>query len=71
MMAMMDELIQAVAREANLSPSQAALAVGGMLRFCAARLPSPLLGELQSRLRLPPMPAPAPAEAPPVPDDGA
>jgi hypothetical protein len=63
MMAMMDELIQTVAREANLTPAQAALAVGGMLRFFAARLPSPLLGELQSRLRS--LPTPGPAGAPP------
>ena len=50
-MAMMDELIQAVGRAANLPPEQAALAVGAMLRFLAARMPSPLVGELQSRLR--------------------
>jgi hypothetical protein len=69
MMAMMDELIQAVAREAKLSPPQAALAVGGMLRFFAARLPSPLLGELQSRLRS--APASDPAGAPAEPEAGA
>ena len=51
--AMMDELVQAVARAADLSPEQAAAAVATMLRFLAARLPSPLFGELQSRLRTP------------------
>lgn len=48
---MIDELIEVVARSAGLSRDQAALAVGGMLRFMAARLPSPLFGELQSRLQ--------------------
>ena len=47
----MDELIAAVARQAGLPPEQAALAVAAMLRFFAARLPSPLFGELQSRLQ--------------------
>lgn len=49
-MAMIDDLGDAVARAAELSPDQAGLAVGGMLRFLAARLPSPLFGELQARL---------------------
>lgn len=50
-MAMIDELVEAVARASALPPAQAALAVGAMLRFMAARLPSPLFGELQSRLQ--------------------
>ncbi|MEY4750185.1 MAG: hypothetical protein RIQ60_2399 [Pseudomonadota bacterium] len=50
MLNMRDELVQAVARSAGLAPAQAGLAVTGMLRFLAARLPSPLFGELQSRL---------------------
>jgi hypothetical protein len=47
---MMDELLQAVARGASLSPEQAALAVAAMLRFFTARLPSALVGELHARL---------------------
>lgn len=50
-MAMMDELVQAVSRQTSLPPADAAVAVGAMLRFLAARLPSPLFGELQSRLQ--------------------
>lgn len=50
-MAMIDELIEAVARAGTLPPAQASQAVGAMLRFMAARLPSPLFGELQSRLQ--------------------
>jgi len=48
---MIDELIDAVARAGGLSTEQAALAVRGMVRFMAARLPSPLFGELQVRLQ--------------------
>jgi hypothetical protein len=48
---MIDELNDAVARAAGLSHEQAAQAVAGMLRFMAARLPSPLFGELQARLQ--------------------
>jgi hypothetical protein len=48
---MMDELIQTVARAADLSPEQAALAVAAMLRFFTARLPSALVGELHAHLR--------------------
>jgi hypothetical protein len=47
---MLDELIQAVARNANLAPEQAALVVAVVLRFFSARLPSALVGELQFRL---------------------
>ena len=49
----MDELIQAVQSAAHLPPLQASEAVAGVLRFLAARLPSPLFGELQVRLGLP------------------
>ena len=49
-LAMIDELIDAVARAGSLTHDQAALAVAGMIRFMAARLPSPLFGELQTRL---------------------
>lgn len=62
---MMDELLQAVARGASLSPEQAALAVAAMLRFFTARLPSALVGELHARL-VPRMPNAA--AAPDVPD---
>jgi hypothetical protein len=55
----MDELVQAVARSAGLSSAQASLAVQGMLRFMAARLPSPVFGELQSRLQAPAAPPPS------------
>jgi hypothetical protein len=48
---MMDELIAAVARGANLSPEQSALAVAAVLRFFTARLPSSLVGELHARLQ--------------------
>ena len=50
---MMDELVAVVARAANLSPEQAALAVAAMLRFFTARLPSSWVGELHARLRAP------------------
>lgn len=49
-MALADELILAVGRGAGLTPDQAASAVSSMLRFFAAHLPSPLFGELQTRL---------------------
>ncbi|MEY8876476.1 MAG: hypothetical protein AB9M60_08210 [Leptothrix sp. (in: b-proteobacteria)] len=52
------ELIQAVARSAHLSDAQATLAVEGVLRFLAARLPSPLFGELQSHLQPDPLSPP-------------
>ena len=47
---MMDELIIAVSRAANLPREQAGLAVKAMLRFLTARLPSALVGELHARL---------------------
>lgn len=56
---MIDELIDAVARAGSLTHDQATLAVGGMFRFMAARLPSPLFGELQARLRPPATPGDA------------
>ena len=64
-MALADELIQAVCRGAGLSPAQATNAVGSMLRFFAAQLPSPLFGELQARLNEPrPAGASTPADRP-------
>ena len=48
---MMDDLIAAVARAAQLPPEQAARAVAAMLRFFTARLPSSLVGELHARLQ--------------------
>jgi len=48
---MMDDLIAAVARGASLTPEQAARAVAAVLRFFTVRLPSPLVGELHSRLQ--------------------
>lgn len=56
---MMDELVEAVARAASLSPEQARLAVGAMLRFFTARLPSTLVGELHACLSEPAGPAPS------------
>lgn len=50
-MAMIDELVESVARADGLPADQAARAVATMLRFLAARLPSPLFGELQARLQ--------------------
>ena len=47
---MLNELIQAVARGAGLTPAQAAAAVAAMLRFLTAHLPSALVGELHVRL---------------------
>jgi hypothetical protein len=58
-LAMIDELIDSVARAGSLTHDQATLAVGGMIRFMAARLPSPLFGELQTRLH----PSATPADA--------
>jgi hypothetical protein len=65
--AMIDEMTSAVARAAGVSPEQAALAVAGMLRFMAARLPSPLFGELQSRLQAVGAPGPTGQTGPTVP----
>jgi len=59
---MIDELVDAVARAGNLTHDQATLAVVGMIRFMAARLPSPLFGELQARLH--PLAAAGDAQAP-------
>lgn len=50
---MINELVQSVSRSACLSPEQASQAVSSMLRFLAARLPSPLFGEIQVRLSPP------------------
>jgi hypothetical protein len=60
-MTVMDELVDAVARCAHLPADQANLAVSGVLRFFAARLPSPLFGELQARLEAPDLGAAPPA----------
>ncbi|HSW07722.1 hypothetical protein [Aquabacterium sp.] len=60
-MAMIDDLVEAVARAGRLPPDQAVLAVDGMLRFLAARLPSPLFGELQARLQVTTTPDPSAA----------
>jgi hypothetical protein len=49
---MIDELVSAVASSAELSDERASKAVGSMLRFLGARLPSPLFGELQARLNV-------------------
>jgi hypothetical protein len=54
---MMIELVDAVGRAANLPPERAALAVRAMLNFFTSRLPSVLVGELSSRLGVPPPPA--------------
>lgn len=57
-MAVINDLIQAVGLSAGLTDRQAETAVGAALRFLASRLPSPLFGELQARLRLPAEPSP-------------
>jgi hypothetical protein len=49
-MAMIDELVASVVRADGLEAEHAARVVASMLRFLAARLPSPLFGELQARL---------------------
>lgn len=51
---MLEQLISAVARDAELPREVAARAVRSMMRFFTARLPSVLVGELQSRLETPP-----------------
>lgn len=47
---MLEDLIQAVSRGAELPADRAALAVNAMLRYLTARLPSSLVGELHARL---------------------
>ncbi len=49
---MINELTQTVARTAQITPTQAALAVKAMLRFLTARLPSRLVGELHYYLKV-------------------
>ncbi|MCC7082670.1 MAG: hypothetical protein IT530_18560 [Burkholderiales bacterium] len=68
---MLDELITAVVRGANLPPEQAALVVATVLKFLTARLPSSLVGELRARLGAaragapqPDRPQPAKTESP-------
>ena len=46
----MDELIQLVAQGADISPTQAALAVSAMLSYLNARLPSPVVGRIRELL---------------------
>jgi hypothetical protein len=46
----MDELIDAVQRQAGISEEQAARAVAAMVSFLSARLPSPLVGRIQALL---------------------
>jgi hypothetical protein len=46
----MDELIEAVRRQAGISREQADLAVSAMVAFFSAKLPSPLFGRIQSLL---------------------
>jgi hypothetical protein len=46
----MDELIDAVQRQAGISDEQAKIAVAAMLSFLSARLPSPLVGRIQALL---------------------
>ena len=46
----MDELIDAVQRQAGITAEQAALAVSATLAFLSARLPSPLVGRIQALL---------------------
>lgn len=62
---MIDELILAVERAAHLSHPQAEDAVRGMLRYLAAKLPSPQFGEFQARLHGPA--APTATDEPPGP----
>jgi hypothetical protein len=50
----MDELIEAVRRQAGISREQADLAVSAMVAFFSAKLPSPLFGRIQSLLSNPP-----------------
>ena len=45
---LMDQLIDAVQRQAGISNEQARRAVAAMLSFLSARLPSPLVGRIQS-----------------------
>lgn len=47
---MLEDLTQAVAREAGLTPQQAAMAVTAILRFLTARLPSAFVGQLHEKL---------------------
>ncbi len=49
---MNDEMIDSVARAAQITPEQAGVAVAAVLRFLTARLPSALVGELHARLGL-------------------
>ncbi len=46
----MDELIQMVARRADISSAKAALAVTAMLSYMTVRLPSPVIGRIREQL---------------------
>jgi hypothetical protein len=46
----MDDLIEAVQRQADISNEQATLAIAAVLGFLTARLPSPLVGRIQGLL---------------------
>ena len=46
----MDELIDAVKRQAGISGEQAQVAVATILAFLSVRLPSPLVGRIQALL---------------------
>jgi hypothetical protein len=46
----MDELIEAIQRQADVSREQARVAVTAMVGYLSAKLPSPLIGRIQSLL---------------------
>jgi hypothetical protein len=46
----MDELIDAIQRQAGVSREQARVAVTAMVVYLSAKLPSPLIGRIQSLL---------------------
>lgn len=47
---MLDELVDAVSRNAKLPPEQASLAVTATLRYLTAHMPSPVVGALHDSL---------------------
>jgi uncharacterized protein (DUF2267 family) len=46
----MDELIQKVAKQANISPEQAQTAVDSVLAFLKDKLPAPVLDQIKAAL---------------------
>jgi hypothetical protein len=46
----MDELIEAIQRQTGVSREQAKVAVTAMVAYLSAKLPSPLIGRIQSLL---------------------